>query len=73
MKNKIFTPRNILLPESNPAAYILAVYGGLRSTNIRHANLDMVDWATLSPSFLWLPAIVSMTTKSIWSSDDLPI
>ena len=47
------TPKNIFLPESNPAAYILDVYGGFLSTRIRQANRDMVDCVTLSFSVRW--------------------
>lgn len=69
----LLTPRNIFFSESNPAAYIRAVYGGLRSTRMRQANRDIVLCGTTDISDRWSPGIVSMTTKSIGDSDDRPI
>ena len=67
------TPRNIFFAESNPAAYILAVYGGSRSTSILHANRDIVLCVTTEFSDRWSPGTVSMTTKSIGDSEERPI
>jgi len=41
-KKNSLTPRKMFFEESNPAAYILAVKGGLRSHMILQANLDIV-------------------------------
>lgn len=59
--------------ESNPAAYILAVKGGLRSHMILQANLDIVLCTDCVSELLWLPGTVSVTTKSIGLSVDRPI
>ena len=69
----VLTPRNIFFSESNPAANIRAVYGGLRSTKMRQANRDIVLCGTTDISALWSPGIVSMTTKSMGDSDERPI
>lgn len=39
---QLFTPRKMFFDESNPAAYIRAVNGGLRSQMILQANLEIV-------------------------------
>lgn len=63
----------MFLEESNPAAYILAVKGGLRSQMILQANLDIVLCTDCVSELLWLPGTVSVTTKSIGLSVDRPI
>lgn len=68
-----FSPRKMFFEESNPAAYILAVKGGLRSHMILQANLDIVLCTDCVSELLWLPGTVSVTTKSIGLSVDLPI
>lgn len=68
----MLTPRNMFLEESNPAANILAVYGAFRSQTMRHANLEIVLWVIWVSSLFWLPEIVSVTTKSMGLSVDLP-
>lgn len=68
----VLTPRNMFLEVSKPAAYILQIFEQLRSANIRQANLDMVLCITLFSPVL-SPGIVSITTKSIGDSEDLPI
>lgn len=64
------TPRNMFRLESKPAAKILARFESLRSTRIRHANREIVLCITFE-SFL-SPGSVSITTKSIGTSDERP-
>lgn len=62
----------MFLEVSKPAAYILAIFGLVLSHKILHANRDIVLWFTLTSPVL-SPGMVSITTKSIGDSDDLPI
>jgi hypothetical protein len=64
------TPKNIFLLESKPAANILARKESCLSTKIRQANREIVLCITFA-SFL-SPGSVSITTKSIGDSEDLP-
>lgn len=61
----------MFLEESNPAANMRAVYGSLLSHTILQANLEMVLCVIWASSF-WQPETVSVTTKSIGLSVDLP-
>lgn len=67
----VLTPRKMFLEESNPAAKMRAVYGSLLSHTILQANLEMVLCVIWASSF-WPPETVSVTTKSIGLSVDLP-
>lgn len=73
LQNERHTPRNMLRAASNPAAKILAVYGGFLSTRIRQANREIVLCVTLSRELRWHPGMVSITTKSIGPSEERPI
>lgn len=69
---QLLTPKKIFLDVSNPAAYILAIFGLFLSHNILQANLDIVLWFTFVSPVL-SPGIVSITTKSMGASEDRPI
>lgn len=50
-----------------------AVYGGVRWHLMRHAKREMVLCTDGVSALLWLPATVSVTTKSMGLSVDRPI
>lgn len=62
----------MFLDESNPAAYMRQLFTSFLSAMMRHANRDIVLCNTFVSPVL-SPATVSITTKSIGDSEDLPI
>lgn len=69
----LLTPRKIFLDESKPAAYMRAVYGGLRSHTTLQAKREIVLGAMEGSSHSFPPPEVSVTTKSMGPSVERPI
>lgn len=62
----------MFLEESKPAAKMRAVYGSFLLHTILQANLEMVLWVIWASSLPCPPEMVSVTTKSMGLSVDLP-